>query len=308
MTPAYGLLFHHFHDAFHPRGQGSISAETFSDIIEFVGRKRILKAEEWMARALEDRLTDGDICLTFDDNLLCQYDVALPVIKALNLTAFWFIYTSPLEGTVEKLELYRYFRTTYFETIDDFYRDFFEVAENSRHASCVEDGKRAAAQKTYLADKPFYSDSDRIFRFVRDRVLGREAYFQLMDQMIEDRGVNVAEVSTKLWMDGTRIRHLRREGHVIGLHSHTHPTLLSALSLVDQEREFGRNHHLLSELLNEAPIAAAYPCGDYNGDTLTVLDRLGIRLCFRNVMDGESSSKLEFPREDHAITMSKMAS
>ena len=62
-------------------------------MLRFVGLRNILPADEWMARATSDRLDENDLCLTFDDALRCQYDVALPVLEKYGLTAFWFVYS-----------------------------------------------------------------------------------------------------------------------------------------------------------------------------------------------------------------------
>ncbi|MDP6708240.1 MAG: hypothetical protein QF893_17995 [Alphaproteobacteria bacterium] len=56
----YGLMFHHCHGPGHAPAQGLLTAEAFADMLDFVGRDRILPAEEWQRRALEGRL---DHCL-----------------------------------------------------------------------------------------------------------------------------------------------------------------------------------------------------------------------------------------------------
>src|SRR4051812_45501260 len=113
----HGVMFHHFHDATHPAGQGSISAGQLRHMIESIGPARILPAREFLWRAQHKTLRPTDICLTFDDNLRCQYDVALPVLREFGLTAFWFVYTSVLQGNVESLEIYRHFRMTQFVSV-----------------------------------------------------------------------------------------------------------------------------------------------------------------------------------------------
>ena len=118
---AYGAMFHHCHDARHIQAQGSMSAEDFGDLIEHVGRRNILSADEWMKRALHDDLGDRDVCLTFDDALLCQFEIALPVMRDLGLTAFWFVYSSVFEGKIESREVYRHFRMSSFADICEFY-------------------------------------------------------------------------------------------------------------------------------------------------------------------------------------------
>ena len=117
----FGVMVHHFYDENHCRGQGAISSQQFADIIDFLGRDRILPATEWMGRYKKKVLRDDELCITFDDVLLCQYDIALPVLEDYSLTAFWFVYSSILADGIEMLEMYRKFRTMCFEDVEDFY-------------------------------------------------------------------------------------------------------------------------------------------------------------------------------------------
>src|SRR5438045_9145418 len=121
MNP-HGIMFHHFHtegdDARHPASQGSICAQELRALIESLGRSHILDAREWLRRAIGNTLRPTDICLTFDDALASQFDVALPVLEECRVTGFWFVYTSVLQGHFEPLEIYRHFRTMKFPTID----------------------------------------------------------------------------------------------------------------------------------------------------------------------------------------------
>src|SRR5690348_4468616 len=121
-----GIMFHHFSDAVHPRGQGAISEDDLVCMIRFLGRENILDAPEWMDRALAGRLGEDEVCLTFDDALRCQYDVAAPVLADFGISGFWFVYSSVFEGGLEPLEIYRYFRTVAFPDIDAFCDAFFE--------------------------------------------------------------------------------------------------------------------------------------------------------------------------------------
>ena len=305
MVP-HGLLFHHFHDASHPRGQGSISAEALAGIIAFTGRDRLLPAGEWLRRAQAGVLGPEDICLTFDDNLRCQYDVAYPVLRDHGLTAFFFIYSSPLEGKAEKLEVYRYFRSTCFGQIEDFYDGFYRALEETPGGKKAKAALERADASGYLADKPFYSPADRKFRFLRDRVLGNEAYHRVMGRMIEESGMDTDALIQTLWMDASCLRRLQTDGNVIGLHSHSHPTRISALPEAEQVREYRDNIAALEGILGVAPVTVAHPCGDYDDKTLEGLKSLGIKIGFRAEMDDVLKSPLEYPRENHAVTLMRM--
>ncbi len=299
-------MFHHFWDARHPRGQGAISRDDFSAMLDYLGADRILPAREWLARAENGKLREGDLCLTFDDNLRCQFDVAGPVLRERGMTGFWFVYTSVLEGKLERLELYRKFRTVFFKDVQDFYPAFFQSVGASEFAELVQNALTRFRPEEYLAGFDFYTDEDRRFRFVRDEALGPERYCAAMDAMMARQGVSPADLAQDLWMDAASLRQLHWEGHVIGLHSHTHPTRLENLDERGQEREYATNYLALATLVGERPVAMSHPCNSYNAETLRVLGRLGIRVGFRANMARLDGRNLEFPREDHANVMGRM--
>ncbi len=305
MRTASGIMFHHFCDARHSRGQGAISGVELGAVLDSFGH--VLAAREWVDRCDAGRLRADDLCLTFDDNLRCQYDVALPVLRERGMTAFWFVYTSVLEGKLERLELYRAFRTDFFAGIDDFYLAFFLGVGASEFADLMAGRLRDFCAAEYLAGFPFYSEADRRFRFVRDEVLGPERYFSVMDLMMAGRGVLPADLARGLWMDAACLAELHREGHVIGLHSHTHPTRIERLDEAGQEAEYATNLGVLEGILGERPVTMSHPCNSYNDTTLRVLRRLGIRLGFRANMSQLNGSELEFPREDHANVMAELS-
>lgn len=300
-------MLHHFHDEKHPSSQGSINADQFTQLIEQVGYDDILPAREWLRRSLNGMLRDQDRCITFDDNLRCQFDVAYPVLRRKDITAFWFVYTSVLEGNIERLEVYRKFRHSYFSSIDDFYAAFFHAIERTIYKDEVRMSLQRFSPGTYLANFPFYTDNDRRFRYVRDEVLGPDRYYNAMDEMIMSKGVvNMTEFSNGLWMDKRCIRQLHNEGHVIGLHSHTHPTRMANLDSATQKLEYTKNYDCLADLLGEPPLAVSHPNNSYNGKTLKILQKLGIRLGFRANMAQPVNSELEYPREDHANIIKAM--
>jgi peptidoglycan/xylan/chitin deacetylase (PgdA/CDA1 family) len=302
----HGIMFHHFHDHRHPAGQGSLSADDLAAMIRVLGLDRIMPAREWLTNALAGTLDDQDLCLTFDDNLRCQYDVALPVLRDFGLTAFWFLPTAVMQGQLERLELYRAFRVRHFDEIDDFYEAFFRTLATSNYSDPVEQALRDFHPSTYLADHPFYSEADRRFRFVRDQVLGTLRYQQFMDTLIGSMGIELRALAANLWMEPDQVCRLHAEGHVIGLHSHTHPTVLTRLTPRQQLSEYRDNHMYLMSLLGERPVAMSHPCNSYNTDTLAVLERLGIKLGFRANMAQREHSLLELPREDSANVLREM--
>lgn len=295
-------MFHHFHQApVHHPGQGSISGETLLRILDYVGIDRILTPEAWIDRATHGALRDRDVCLTFDDALRSQFDVALPVLNSVGLRAFWFVYSSVFRGGAGRLELYRYLRDRCFPSLDDFYVAFEkEVIEVFGHSALLGETLRDFVPADYLRSFPFYTDGDRRFRFIRDRILGPDRYFAVMDRMLEASGADNPAVHRVLWMGDDELKYLAAAGHHVGLHSDTHPTALAAFPLAEQYAEYRRNiEHLRS--IGITPVAMSHPANSYTKETLAILAELGIRLGFcSNMGRVPGRGPLEYPREDHA--------
>ena len=305
---AHGIMFHHFHDHNkHIVGQGSISSEDFENILDFYGKTHnIISAEDFLYKSQRNILSSNDVCITFDDGLLCQYDIAYPVLEHRGLTAFWFIYTSPLEGILEKLEIYRHFRFSKFEDIEDFYAAFFKIASDEYDIVATE--LKTFNPDNYLIGYPFYTPNDKRFRYLRDHVLGESRYNHTMDKMIAEYQYNVSENAKLLWMNSTQICNLTKHGHIIGLHSHTHPTVMQDKSKEAQKYEYGTNLDRLLQITRKNIISVSYPCNSYNLDTLQYMQELNIQVGFRANMLPEriSQTNLEIPREDHSNILRAM--
>lgn len=302
----HGLMFHHFHDLRHPRGQGAIDAACFEAVLTRIGLDRILPAGEFLRRAIAKELRRGDLCITFDDALRCQYDVALPVLRRRNLTAFFFVYSGVFEGHREPLEIFRYFRTVAFPDIDRFYAAFDAAIADSQHADLVAQESAGVDFSAHLAEVPVYTLADRRFRYLRDRVLGPARYTDVMWRMIRNAGYDNLIPSELLWMDDANLRELHSEGHVIGLHSYSHPTELKAMPISDQRGEYHRNAAHLLRVTGQKPIAMSHPCNSYGPDTLELLRQMGVVIGFRANMAKTDFSELEMPRIDHAILTREM--
>ena len=299
-------MFHHFHNKAHPKVQGSISQEEFEDILNFVGIGRILNSFDWLEKLGEGRLSKEDVCITLDDSLLCQFEIALPVLEKFNLTAFWFVYSSVFEGTLEKMEIYRFFRTTFFQSIDDFYGIFFKRIFNSEVAKKAQEVLEEGQIKKLIEQFPFYSANDAKFRLIRDCALGKEKYERIMDEMILECGVSISDLSKRLWMCNDHLGYLSGHGHVVGLHSYSHPMVFTNLSYQEQFEQYQKNYIHIKTVCQCTPVAMSHPVNSYDEDTLKILKNLGICCGFRANMLAKSEggrlnpTNLEIAREDNA--------
>lgn len=305
---AHGMMFHHFHnDDKHIVEQGSISQKEFEEILDYYSeRYNLIGADEYLYRVKSNKLSCEDVCITFDDNLLCQYDVALPVLDKRNLTAFFFAYTSPLQGIAEKLELYRHFRHLMYSSIDDFYSDFFMIYEKNKKSIGVDENiEKGFDADTYLIEYGFYSLNDRKFRYYRDEVLGPKRYYELMDLMIEASDYNIESNTKLLWCDKKQLKAISDAGHIVGVHSHTHPTRMSEFDYDGQMQEYGLCKEILEGVIQKKVLSASYPNGRTNNDTEIIMKKLGIELAFKDSMV-PFESVLMMPRNNHADILKEM--
>jgi peptidoglycan/xylan/chitin deacetylase (PgdA/CDA1 family) len=302
---AHGLMFHHFHDCQHPKNQGAISRDDFERILDRYGN-RILTASDWLARSNANHLSPENVCVTFDDALRCQIDVALPVLRERGMTAFWFVYSSVFEGKIDRLELFRYFRTVKFKNFDS-YCDAFISAASGMYPQKLSSRLDRAKIEQHLAEYSFYSFNDRLYRYVRDRILVPTEYDLVLRAMMSNTGFDIEAAKPKLCMTEADIKLLAESNHEIGLHSYSHPTYIEGLTSAEQRDEYERNHRHLEETLGKRPLSMAHPCNSYNADTLSILDHLGVEIGFRaNLAHGPAMSRFEIPREDHANIMAAM--
>ena len=305
----HGIMFHHFHDNdVHLKSQGSIDKDDFFKIINFIGRKNILDADVFYEKLKNNSLKNNEVCLTFDDNLKCQVDIALPVLEELKIKSFFFVYTSIFEENGDNLEVFRFFRTNFFSSIGEFYENFYKVLDKNLEDFFDKNINKINETKIKF---PFYTIEDIKFRIIRDIFLNKSQYEEIMFQMIKEKELNHKDLYKKISFQKSDLQTLDDRGHLIGLHTHNHPVLLEKLSYDEQKKEYEQNLLSISTILNKPKNEIKYmshPCGSYNEHTLQILKELGIELGFKQIMTIEkekgmkkiNNSILEIARQDHS--------
>ena len=303
----HSVMFHHFHNDKHLPSQGSLSGSDFTKMIDWLGKKyNLLNANTFKKKFLNQTLKDKDICLTFDDALKCQFDIAVPIMERYGIEAFFFVYSSAFSEHPDLLEVYRYFRTSFYDDMDKFYDEFFTCIKN-RDEKGFSNHYLKFTNLNYLSEFPFYSLNDRWFRYLRDQYLDNKNYHKIMNYLMLKKSFNITLAKKNLWMTEKDLIKISNKGHVIGLHSYSHPTQMSKLKKSDQKLEYQKNHDHLTNVIKKPITTMAHPCGDYNKDTLNILNKMNIEIGFRSSMSIKRiSSPLEIPREDNANVLREM--
>lgn len=305
----HGIMFHHFHDQKrHIKSQGSISAKQFERLIKLIGPDKFLTPYDFMDKCQNKALKKNDLCLTFDDSLKCQFDIAVPVMKKLNLKSFFFVSSSIFTNNADKLELYRFFRHKYYKTMDLFYNNFFIKVEklfpktNLRFFFNEKRNLISNLRKKH----PMYSKNDILFRIVRDRMLKRKQYDLIMHKMFIEKNFDFKKKLKNLYLREKEIKQLDKDGHMIGLHSHSHPNLIEKLNFKNQLKEYKLNKAILEKLLKKKIYSMSHPSGSYNSQTLKILKKLGIIIGFKQIMIKDRNMKkinntnFEIARANHS--------
>lgn len=238
-------MFHYFHNhQCYKKVQGSVSAEELTSIIHS-DEHNILSPIEWLEKFSLGKLRSNDVFLSFDDGLKEQFDIAVPILNQNNIKALFNIYTEPIfENKLSVIEKYRYIRNYEFDSLNDFYLNFFEK---------VRQGYNIDVEKidvgNYLSDFKFYSKRDIVFRFLRDELLKNE-FYSVMQEIFAELRIDDSQLLEKIYMNKHDVIELQNTGHLIGLHSHSHSTLMNTFDYERSLYEYSRNKKI-SRIFNE---------------------------------------------------------
>lgn len=307
---SHGIMFHYFENRDkHRKCQGSVTADELCRMIEYLRHGyHLLDAQDYLECALQNKLKEDYVCLTFDDGVKSQIDVAWDVLKSKKVTGFFFSYSSHFDTSPSMLEVYHDFRFRKYDNIDGFYSDFMDrmLAVAASLHSDVRSAMASFDPKKYLVHSKCHTDNDRLFRYVRDCVLSREEYDGIMMHLMAQKGYDMNRYIPELWMNENDLKCLHAHGNVVGMHSHTHPTTMAVKSWHEQYTEYRKNQETLQRILGADVIAASYPSGAFNQDTNGIMEQLQVRIAFQANMAPNGNSLYQMPRKNHTDLIDEM--
>ena len=99
------LMFHRFTDQNDQMtGQGSIHPSALKKFIEANGSDKFFSDKDLENFVNEGEVSDGKICLTFDDGLMSQFTSAKPILDSFGIKCLWFIYTKIFKNFSQNLQ------------------------------------------------------------------------------------------------------------------------------------------------------------------------------------------------------------
>ena len=300
----FGLMFHHFHDGIkHKRTEGSITKSQLKKIL-LNFKKSILTPEEFMNSISEKKSNQKKIvCLTFDDSIKSQIDVALEVLDDLNLKSFFFSNSFQFDHKIGMIECCRFFRNNYFNNINEFYDFFFKNLKKKLPEKKIKNfiNSKDSFFKKWKKISPFYSNQDLEFRLIRDFFLKQIEYNEILIELFKLKKFDYKKATKSLHFTKKDLKKLSCNNHEIGLHSHTHPIPITKLSSKNIEKEYKKNLIILKGITNKSINSMSHPNGYFNNDCKKTLNKLGIKIGFANSYKNlkKQFNLLNIPRIDH---------
>jgi len=277
-----GVMFHDFCSVKSKSYADSITVDEFSKVITQLRQTaNICDPLEFVAKAESRRLSNRDIVLTFDDGLASQFFIALPVLEAAGLKAFFFIYTPKQEQSIDTLQIAKSLARDNFEDTESFY-SAFRACSAQVLGSQILVAYESSEAGSYRQHQLFYTENDRRFRFVRDVCMTKSQLTEVLSCIASQCNLRLEDIGGRKLMSDAEISYLNARGHEIGLHSTSHPTNLKDLPVDEIEYEWGTNLDILRSIVSRDLIAASHPCGSYSNESLRILSGLGIRIGFVN--------------------------
>lgn len=103
--------------------------------------------------------------------------------------------------------------------------------------------------------------------------------------------VTSGRVGTPGFMASEQVAELHARGHLIGSHSHTHPTYMGTLSRAELDEEWRRSRELLGELLGAPVRTASVPGGYLSADVIAAAAGAGYELLFTSEPTGRLAQR-----------------
>src|SRR5215469_7841937 len=142
---------------------------------------------------------------------------------------------------------------------------YHDVVENGDFASSGFPGEGAHVYKLRREDFERHLDAIGKVEVALTFDDGGVSFHRPIADLLEARGrrghffITTGRIGTPGFLTETELLDLKRRGHVIGSHSVSHPTRMSALSCVELDREWSMSIARLSDLLGERVTVASVP-------------------------------------------------
>lgn len=263
----------------------------------FKNKFNVLNPEEFYHKIKENKFRHKDCLITFDDGYYSQYKYGLNILNKHNIKAFFFpmVFGKKIIKIhhLNKIQLLIKLTKNKKNILEKIF--LFTKKENLK----IFNNLKKIIKK--IKTKGFYDDNtDIIIKRLLQSELPKELREKICNKLFKKLNVN-KHVLNNMYMNDDHLLKLKSDGHEIGLHTLNH-FWLSKLSKKEQFTELTKGLKLLKrkKLINKK-WSCCYPFGDYNKETINILNKLNCKAAFtvkNKSQDINSFKKLEINRLD----------
>ncbi|MFK8027430.1 MAG: polysaccharide deacetylase family protein [Gammaproteobacteria bacterium] len=237
----------------------------------------VVSLEEGLEQMRSGTLPASSVCITFDDGYRDNYDVALPILSALNLPATFFIATGYLgDGIMWNDVVGLAIKNTSLKQLD--------LSEFSLGNELIDTEQKKVQLIEKLLSNIKYNNVD-----------------QRIDMVNRLKNIAQVDINERLMMTESEVKELSRAGMEIGGHTVKHP-ILTCADDDDVHCEVTEGKLFLEELLGKKLKFFAYPNGqtgkDYNEKHMQIVKQAGFdaALTTNNGVIDKDSGMYDLPR------------
>ena len=295
------LMFHDFKLDNTEGTQGAVSQSDFKKLIIGSNINKFSNPEE--IQNTKNKNLEKSSFVTFDDGLLSQYDIAIQLLDETDTKGIFFVHSKPLIGDYDIHQVIRSFKNSdIFTNVDDFNEQLINILLVSLKTKEKEKINKDFIASKYFLNFDFYSDLDRKLRYIRDFVVSLKDYEEAIKELLVQKNTDLNDLIKDTYIGKEKLKKISSLGHIIALHSHSHPTNLGSLLRDEQLKEIGTNYEILESTLGYSPNAISYPSNSYNHITIEVLKYFNIGYGFR-ADNSVNLNPFELSRIDAALAL-----
>lgn len=300
-------------DTRYPEIKG-LNTSQFNKQIEFLGKYYSFITMEELIDAINQKckLPNNPVLLTFDDGYIDHYTNVCPLLLKKGIQGSFFAPVKAIRNheilTVNKI----HFILASIQEKSNIVQSIFSHLDTLRHFYQLESNeyyynKFAVANRLDTAEVIFIK---RLLQVGLEEEIRTQIVNHLFNEFV---GVEERIFSRELYMDVEQLRMMNKLGMHIGSHGYDH-YWLGHLSREKQMIEIQQSINFLFDIgVKSDYLTMCYPYGDYNSDTLELLNQFNFNAAFTTEVDIFNINKIEkrltiprldtndLPKEEHSL-------
>ncbi|PIR66415.1 MAG: hypothetical protein COU51_03995 [Parcubacteria group bacterium CG10_big_fil_rev_8_21_14_0_10_36_14] len=249
----------------------AIGTDLFKNHIErFKSEYEIISLEDVRQSVLGQKELPSKACVfTFDDGLSDHYDSVFPILKKYGIKGVFFPITMSLEGKVANVHKVHFLLAKIgTKRLAEEYYEFIKKQNKTIQKEF------ALSDKEKRDDRYIYDDVLTVNLKIILQTLPEEKKMEFLGAVFPKYIGDEREFCENLYLNKREIAEMAEAGMTIGTHGDRH-LRLDELSKNDMYEEIKKPKDILENIINIPIYAISYPHGNYNANTIAILEELG---------------------------------